>query len=415
MKSEKRDGLRVLHVTGGIPVASVRHAGGVLQRDVTSSLLAREADLLVLAPAHHGNREDHPHSIVSKTLFPEDLPAPWSPAGIAIRAAHRLNAWAYSATVQRAHPPFVVALLLDRRVRRALRNADVIDLQWYAQIRLYPMVRFLAGPSPLIIGTFHDVVSQRASRAAEIAEDPERRRALRRASLRTRRAERWLGRRLDSSVVLSEKDRELLIDSGVPADKVKVLAPRFAVPDPGRPRRSGVAAVLFVGYLARRENVDAVAWLLDEIWPLVRKRAPGAVLRIVGGGASPELEQSVATVPGVELTGFVDDLWGEYRSARCSVIPLRDGAGVKFKTIESLVAGVPTVSTPIGAEGVGAESDYVVISDDPAQLAEGILRALEDPAIGDAARSTADRLTALHHPATFDATVDHIYRRRRDQ
>lgn len=415
MMPDDIDGIRVLQVTGGVPVESVRHAGGVLQRDVTVSLLARGADVLVLAPAHRGNRRDLPHSIAPRTILPEDLPSRRSLAGIAVRAAHRLNGWAYSALVQRAHPPFVAALLLDRRVHRALRSADVIDLQWFAQIRLYPLIRFLAGPHPLIIGTFHDVVSQRAARTAEVMDDPRRRDLARRAGDRARRAERRLGNRLDRSVVLSEKDRELLIEAGVPAQRIEVLAPRFAAPPLKKERSSAAPTVVFVGYLARHENIDAVEWLLEEIWPLVRKGSPSAVLRIVGGGVPAGLELAASRAPGVELAGFVDDLWAEYGAASCSVIPLRDGAGVKFKTIESLVAGVPTVATPIGAEGVGAEMDYVVVSEDPVQLAAGILRALEDPSATESARRTAERVTALHHPATFDASIARIYGRRRGQ
>lgn len=407
--------LRVLHVTGGVPIASVQHAGGVLQRDVTVSLLKQGADVLVLAPAHRGNRRDLPHSVAPRTVLPEDLPSRWSIAGIAVRAAHRLNRRAYSAIVQRAHPPFVAVLLLNRRVHRALRTADVIDLQWFAQIRLYPLIRCLAGPRPLIVGTFHDVVSQRVARTAEITDDPRRRRLARRAADRARRAERWLGTRLDRSVVLSEKDRGLLVEAGVPAQKVDVLAPRFDAPALTTKPGPAAPTVIFVGYLARQENVDAVEWLLEQIWPLVRKESPGAVLRIVGGGIPDDLELAASRAPGVELAGFVEDLWSEYGAASCSVIPLRDGAGVKFKTIESLVAGVPTAATPIGAEGVGTEEDYVVVSDDPVQLARGIVRALEEPEAGRAARRTAERVRNAHHPVTFDSSVRRIYARRRAQ
>lgn len=401
--------LRVVHVTGGVPVQAVSHAGGVLQRDVTASLLAHGHDVLVLAPAHRGNRRDLPDSIASRTVLPEDLPARRGLVGLAVRAAHRLNAWAYGAVVQRSHPPFVVALLLDPRVRRTLRRADVIDLQWFAQIRLYPLVRILAGRRPVVVGTFHDVVSQRALRTAEASTDPgERARALR-AAHRARRAERLLGRRLDRSVVLSEKDRGLLVDAGVPTERISVLAPRFAAPELGAGRHPDPATVLFVGYLARAENEDAVRWMLEEIWPAVRAARPYARLRIVGGGVSEGLRSAAQAAPGVEVTGFVEDLWSEYAAATCCVVPLREGAGVKFKTIEALLAGVPTVATPIGAEGVGTTSDFVEISEEAPRLASGVLRALRDPAAADAAVRTARRLAALHHPDTFDATVRRVY------
>jgi hypothetical protein len=33
-------------------------------------------------------------------------------------------------------------------------------------------------------------------------------------------------------------------------------------------------------------------------------------------------------------------------------VPLKSGAGIKLKTLEMLAAGIPVVSTPLGAEGV---------------------------------------------------------------
>jgi len=233
------------------------------------------------------------------------------------------------------------------------------------------------------------------------------------AVTRARRLERKLGRGLTRSVVLSEKDRGLLQSVGVPQERITVLAPRIEAPGPApvtEDSKDGSATVVFVGYLLRMENHEAALWLIREIWPRVRGEVAWARLRIVGGGAKPELEKEVAASDGsIELAGFVDDLWAEYRAAGCSVVPLQDGAGVKFKTIESLIAAVPTVATPIGAEGVGTEEDFVEVSEDPALLAAGIVRALTDPVERRHARRVSERLCSQHSMTTFDRTVADIY------
>ena len=103
------------------------------------------------------------------------------------------------------------------------------------------------------------------------------------------------------------------------------------------------------------------SWTIDHVWPLVHAARPDAVLRFIGGGASDELRDRVAGLPdgsGVVLAGFVDDLDAEYAAAAVALVPVLQGAGVKFKTVEALCHGVPVVTTTVGAEGI--EGDDLV-------------------------------------------------------
>lgn len=414
---------RIVFLSPSLPLRAPRHAGGLLQKDVTESLLRQGAAVRVIAPAFRSSLDVLSDVVDGCAVHMPELEIPRRGLrGIAVRLAHRMNGRAGRALLQCVHPPFLVALLLHPRIWRDLRSADVIDLQWFAQIRLVRIVRLLAGRRPVLIGTFHDVVSQRLERAALVESSPRTQERKESAARRARHVERRAGRGLDTAVVLSDKDRALLVDSGVAPARILVLAPRLEAPDAsvlmpeGRapaPPADPVTAptVLFVGYLRRLENHDAALWLLRDIWPRVLEKVPGARLRIVGGGVKPALEETAARSPGrVELAGFVDDLWTEYAAASCSVIPLRDGAGVKFKTIESLLAGVPTVATAIGAEGVGVEEDFVTISESPARLADGIVTALTDPAAREHAQEAGRRLRDRHGSTAFDRAVAQIYR-----
>ena len=111
-----------------------------------------------------------------------------------------------------------------------------------------------------------------------------------------------------------------------------------------------------------------------------RRDHPGARLRLVGRGASPRLESIVGQLDTVVTTGFVDDLEAEYGAASLAVVPLRRGAGVKFKTIEALLRGVPVVATPVGAEGIGGPELFSCVTDDPRVLASAVVSALRNPA-----------------------------------
>ena len=89
--------------------------------------------------------------------------------------------------------------------------------------------------------------------------------------------------------------------------------------------------------------------------------------------------------------------------ARLSVVPLRYGAGVKGKVIQSMMACTPVVTTPIGAEGLDlVQGEHALIGADAADLAAGITRMLtDDPLWERLARQGADHVDARHRPAVL--------------
>lgn len=84
-------------------------------------------------------------------------------------------------------------------------------------------------------------------------------------------------------------------------------------------------------------------------------------------------------VAGVTVTGKVADmrpyLWG----SRLSVVPIRIGGGTRLKIYECMAAGLPVVSTTVGAEGLSyKDREDIFLADDPADLAAACLRLLTD-------------------------------------
>ena len=70
-------------------------------------------------------------------------------------------------------------------------------------------------------------------------------------------------------------------------------------------------------------------------------------------------------------------------------MPVLQGAGVKFKTVEALCHGVPVVTTTVGAEGIEGDDLYAGLEDDPAGLAEAVAAVLAD---ADHAQARSDRV-----------------------
>ncbi|MFC6252860.1 glycosyltransferase [Pseudophaeobacter arcticus] len=108
--------------------------------------------------------------------------------------------------------------------------------------------------------------------------------------------------------------------------------------------------IAFWGNMARHENVDAVIHFTQNILPRVREEVPLAHLWIVG--AHPT--QDVLALEGeyVHVTGFIEDPVEIFTSLDVAIAPLRLGSGVKIKVFETIDAGIPTVVSPVGGEGI---------------------------------------------------------------
>jgi glycosyltransferase involved in cell wall biosynthesis len=138
-------------------------------------------------------------------------------------------------------------------------------------------------------------------------------------------------------------------------------------------------------------NVDGLRWFIDDVFPVVQARIPWARLRITGG--SPPASLTDAAGYGITFEGLVPDLRRLYEDARCVIVPLRFGSGVKIKTIEALQFGVPVVATTIGAEGIDLHTTQAItIRDDPRHFAEAVIQLVGD---GDSWHAQRDHVRKL--------------------
>jgi glycosyltransferase involved in cell wall biosynthesis len=114
-----------------------------------------------------------------------------------------------------------------------------------------------------------------------------------------------------------------------------------------------------MGYHA---NVAAASWFTREIWPDIAKRFPALRLCLVGSNPTP----AVRALGGdsVEVTGTVPSVAPYYQEALAAIVPLRVGGGTRLKILEAMAAGVPVISTTLGAEGLAVRSgENILIAD----------------------------------------------------
>lgn len=287
-----------------------------------------------------------------------------------------------------------------------LAEADVIELQWSEMISLAPLIRRKL-PRAHLVGVAHDINTQRWQRQVTEESSWIRRTVARFVAARTRRQETRSFAALDTLIVFSEKDAELA-KTLAPTIDIEVVHPGFTPKTRSRTPDGDNPVVLFVGAMNRPENWKAALWFVESIWPTIHAEAPGARFVVAGTNPPTQLVEAMRSAPQTELTGFVDSLAPWYAQAAVCVVPLRSGAGVKFKTIDAMLSGVPVVTTTVGAEGIDAKDHFVALTDDPARFARATVTALTHP---DEKRTAEAQAWAerVYGEATFATRLKEVY------
>ncbi|BCN93557.1 glycosyl transferase [Thiomicrorhabdus immobilis] len=111
-----------------------------------------------------------------------------------------------------------------------------------------------------------------------------------------------------------------------------------------------------IGNFRHDPNWDAVLWLKESIWPLIRKQLPQAELHIYGAYPPPKATALHNPKQGFLIKGWADDAFNVIQNARVLLAPLRFGAGIKGKLAEAMLNGTPSITTLIGQESMSTGS-----------------------------------------------------------
>jgi glycosyltransferase involved in cell wall biosynthesis len=157
----------------------------------------------------------------------------------------------------------------------------------------------------------------------------------------------------------------------------------------------GPQTLVFTGKMDFRPNVDAALWFGTAVLPVIRQVAPQAHFYVVGRNPHPRLAL-LRDMPGITLTGFVEDVRPYVAAAAVYVVPLLTGGGTRLKVLEAMAMGRAIVSTTLGCEGIYATAGRdIVLVDDAADMAAQVVALLGDAArreaLGQAARAFVER------------------------
>lgn len=209
--------------------------------------------------------------------------------------------------------------------------------------------------------------------------------------------ERDVAMRADLSLFVSDAEAELFrarsgvaearaLGNGIdtifydPEATFRTLHPSF--PDP---------LIVFTGQMDYRPNVEAVTIFANEAMPIIRAANPEATFAIVGRNPSAAVSD-LSALPGVQVTGAVDDVRTWLAAADVVVAPLRTARGIQNKVLEAMAMAKPVVVSPAAAEGIDAQAGVHFYVEDGARAeAERVCALLADTAamqrVGRAARA----------------------------
>ncbi len=170
------------------------------------------------------------------------------------------------------------------------------------------------------------------------------------AALRTREAE--LASLSRAELILSYSSVEqAVISSHITNGPKTGIVPWVIDPVPVRKGFAERQDIAFMGGFSHYPNVGAVKYFLDEIMPLLRTAIPGVRFLIFGSNVPPQIQARASD--DVIIRGYVADVAEVFDACRVFVAPLLTGAGMKGKVLDCIAAGIPSVLSPIAAEGIG--------------------------------------------------------------
>lgn len=260
---------------------------------------------------------------------------------------------------------------LGDRLQPAVLYLDHLDAFQYR--------RCAAGATAVV--DLHNVYSLVAARWAGERSGPMRA-YLRREAAMLERAERDAARGADLLFAVSAQERDYYEQLG--SRRVRLIpngvdSALYASLPVGR----DTSLIAYIGSMSWRPNAEAALYLATTVLPQVRAKMPDARLRIIGRDPDASV-LSLNGRNGIEVTGEVPSMMPHLREAAALAVPLESGGGTRLKILEALAAGVPTVSTPVGAEGLDLEPGVHLLVLEREQFADGLVRLLGDRGWGTA-------------------------------
>jgi len=162
-------------------------------------------------------------------------------------------------------------------------------------------------------------------------------------------------------------------------------------------------AFIFTGVMNYKPNIDAVLWFIENAWDLIRDKYPGSRFIIAGMNPSSTI-QHLDRSPGIEVTGFIDDILPYYHQADYFIAPFTIARGVQNKILQAFACGLPVVTSSMGAEGIECkDGKHIIIAETGEEYLQAINKLESTPALK--AKIIDAALTLIHEQYSWDGKL----------
>jgi glycosyltransferase involved in cell wall biosynthesis len=136
--------------------------------------------------------------------------------------------------------------------------------------------------------------------------------------------------------------------------------------------------VLFVGNFSWLQNREAVYFLINKIWPEIKRQVADAKLLIVGQNPPAKIK-NLAKGKDIVVDAKTADIREIYSQASVLLAPIFGPGGTRFKILEAMASQLPVVTTKVGIEGIPVQNNiHILIGSSASELAQSTVKILKD-------------------------------------
>ncbi len=185
----------------------------------------------------------------------------------------------------------------------------------------------------------------------------------------------------DRLIAMSQDDKRFINDLLNEQDKVDVVSNGVdsAWFDQVKRDLPAEPTLLYVGTFKWLPNIEAVNFLVNHVWPLVKNQLPNAKLRIVGNAPTKKIKQYGFNDPQITVSGRIPDIRAAFKQAHVLVAPVFSGKGTRYKILEAMACGTPVVASETAVEGLRVKNGrHALISNQAQDIADKTVKVIKD-------------------------------------